>query len=195
MSAIDFPGAISTLPTGSTTVACAEVDILHAGWTLQSPVAHSAFQGAILAPVPLAVDEQAEPLFKAQLLQVGTLLLFAESLGHCFEFESAEFLACWLCQHGSSFPSLQSWWVARVKVVGTAQIGVIQRRFESRLGLGFRAGQMALQNPFQALLGAGVERDGTARLRPRRVIWGIGRRAARCRDTSHSPARDGAWSG
>ena len=130
---------------------------------MQSPVAHSAFQGAILAPVPWAVDEQAEPLFKAQLLQVATLLLLAESLGHCLESESAEFLACWLCQHGSSFPSLQSGPVARGKVVGAKQIGVIQRRFGSRLGLGFRAVQMVLQNRFQALIGAGVERDGTAR--------------------------------
>jgi hypothetical protein len=39
---------------------------------LQSSVAHATLQGAVLPPVPLAVDEQPEPLFKAQLLQVGT---------------------------------------------------------------------------------------------------------------------------
>ena len=112
----------------------------------------------VLPPVPLAIDEQAEPLFEAQLLQVGALLLLAESFSHSLEPQSAKFLDGWLCQHESSFRSLQGAQVARVEVVRAAQIGVIQRRFGSRRGLGFRAVQIMLKDRFQAWIGAGVER-------------------------------------
>jgi hypothetical protein len=49
---------------------------------LQARVAQTPVQSAVGAPVPLAVDEQAETLFKAQPLHRGVLLLLAKGLGH-----------------------------------------------------------------------------------------------------------------
>ena len=60
----------------------AVVDVFDGGRALQPRVAQTALQGAICAPVPLAVDQQAEALLKAQALQIGALLLLAEGLGH-----------------------------------------------------------------------------------------------------------------
>ena len=46
------------------------VDVLDAGRALQAGIAQTAIQGAVLAPVPLAVDEQAKALLEAELVDV-----------------------------------------------------------------------------------------------------------------------------
>ena len=81
---------------------CAEVDVLDAGRPPQTTAAQTPLQGAVPAPTPLAVNEQAEAFFKAELLRVGAFLLFAESFGHAAEAHGNEFFECWLCQHKSS---------------------------------------------------------------------------------------------
>ena len=67
----------------------AVVNVFDTGRPLQSAIAQTSIQRMIFAPCPLAVDEQPEPLFEAQLLAVGAFLLQAEGLRHTFEAHRA----------------------------------------------------------------------------------------------------------
>ena len=108
------------------------VDVFDAGRSLQSRVAQTALQRAVLAPVPLTVDEQAEPFFEAELVDVGLLHLLLQGLGHAAHAHGAEFVECGLIQHDGSL--LYGW---RIEVLRPADVGVIERR-PGRLGRGLR---------------------------------------------------------
>ena len=70
------------------------VYVFHAGWSLQSRIAQAALQCAVLSPVPLTVNEQAEPFFKAELVDVGLLHLLLQGLGHATHAHGTEFVDC-----------------------------------------------------------------------------------------------------
>src|SRR4051794_15146227 len=78
------------------------VDVFDASWSLQARLAEPALQRPVLSPVPLPIDEQAEPFFKAELVDVGLLHLLLQGLGHAAHAHGAEFVDCRLVQHDES---------------------------------------------------------------------------------------------
>ena len=66
------------------------VDVFHAGLPLQSRIAQPALERADLSPVPLTVNEQAEPFFETELVDVGFPYLLLQGLGHAAHAHGAE---------------------------------------------------------------------------------------------------------
>ena len=61
------------------------VDVLDQATLLELCQLQPSGQSAVLLPSPLAVHQQAEPLFEAQLAGSGALILFTEGLGHAVQ--------------------------------------------------------------------------------------------------------------
>ena len=57
------------------------------------------FQGAILSPGELFIDQQRKPLFKAQLLRVGDFELRTKSIRHAVQLQVMQFVEGRLIEH------------------------------------------------------------------------------------------------
>src|SRR5580698_6708804 len=77
------------------------VDVLDQATLLELGQLQPSGQSAVLLPSPLAVHQQAEPLFEAQLAGIGALILFTEGLGHAVQLHGLQFLHRRLIQHVS----------------------------------------------------------------------------------------------
>jgi len=56
-------------------------------------------ESATFLPGPLAIDEQAEPLFETELAGIGRLDLFPEGVGHAVQLHQLQFFYGGLIQH------------------------------------------------------------------------------------------------
>jgi hypothetical protein len=70
----------------------AEVDVFHAGWTLQPAVPEPPLQCPILPPVPLPVHQQGKAFLEAELRRLRLFLLLGESVGHAAHAHGVQFL-------------------------------------------------------------------------------------------------------
>ena len=90
------------------------VDILQDAPLLELGQLQPPGQGAALFPGPLAVDQQAEPLFEAELAGVGRLELFPECFRHAVQLHGVQSFDRRLIQHVIlwSVVTAAAWWAA-----------------------------------------------------------------------------------
>jgi len=79
-----------------------EVDVLNGGGIAHLGHAETAFELALLAGRPLAVDQEAQPLVEAQARALGRGELLLKGLGHSREFHGVHLLEGLLGQHSFS---------------------------------------------------------------------------------------------
>ena len=84
------------------------VGVFDGGLLLQLGVAQTMFQGTILSPGELFIDQQREPLFKAQLLRVGDFELRTKAIRHAVQLQVIEFVKGRLIEHTLS-PFRKDW--------------------------------------------------------------------------------------
>jgi hypothetical protein len=75
------------------------IDVFHRSGALQPRVAQAPGQGAVFFPTPLAIDQQAETLLKAESSQIGFFQLLAKSIGHAVQTHNVEFVQSLLIEH------------------------------------------------------------------------------------------------
>src|SRR5262245_8055977 len=78
------------------------INVLNDATFLELGQLQPAGESATFLPGPLAIDEQAEPLFKTELAGIGCLDLFPECVGHAVQLHQLQFFYGGLIQHRRS---------------------------------------------------------------------------------------------
>jgi hypothetical protein len=140
------------------------VDVLDQATLLELGQLQPSRQRAVLFPSPLAVYQQAEPLFEAQLAGIGALILFTEGLGHAVQLHGLQSLHRRLIQHVyllvGVIALLQQRRGRRIVIRGAANVvmlraGLLHFQFKYSLPV-----ERSFQNRFQALVGVRVQQQG-----------------------------------
>ena len=75
------------------------INIFDGGIGFESRIFQPSDKCLVLEPVPLVVDQQSQPLFKAEARDFGIFVLTADGIGHTGQFHGMEFFDCRLHEH------------------------------------------------------------------------------------------------